>query len=517
MLRDEMLDRVRAGDRWDVVIVGGGATGLGTALDAALRGYRTLLLEGHDFAKGTSSRSTKLIHGGVRYLANGQVRLVREALHERSVLLRNAPHLVHPLSFVIPAYRFGSTAYYGLGLRVYDWLAGRQSLGRSRILSSSETIEQIPTVHPIGLRGGVLYHDAQFDDARLAIALLRSFLDAGGTALNYAPCISLRKDLGSIRGLRARDKETGEELPIDARVIVNATGVFADGIRRLDDPAATPIIRPSQGIHLVLSRDFLPGDSALLVPRTDDGRVMFAIPWCGQVLLGTTDTPVSSVEYEPRPREDEIAFLLAHAGRYLSRAPERADVLSTFAGLRPLVGSNGARETKTLSREHALFVSSSGLVTIVGGKWTTYRRMAADTVDRAAMVGGLPGKPCLTEGHRLHGAIASPVPGHLAAYGSEADSIRALELRAPRLAEPIVAGLPYTYAEVVWAARNEMARSVEDVLARRTRLLFLNAQAAAQAAPRVAEVLGKELSRGLAWQDEQIAAFRKLAITYSIT
>ncbi|HEX8201937.1 MAG TPA: glycerol-3-phosphate dehydrogenase/oxidase, partial [Isosphaeraceae bacterium] len=424
MTRAALLERVRAEARWDLVVIGGGATGLGTALDAAARGYKTLLLEAHDFAQGTSSRSTKLIHGGVRYLAQGRLGLVREALRERGRLLRNAPHLVRPLAFVLPAYARWSIPYYGLGLKLYDLLAGAGGLGASHPVSRAEALRRAPTLEPRGLRGGTVYFDAQFDDARLAIALLRSLLDRGGVALNYAPVTALVKRDGRVAGVRARDAETGAELEVAARVVINATGVYADAVRLLDDQAAPPMIAPSQGIHLVLDRAFLPGDSAVLVPRTDDGRVLFAIPWHGRVLLGTTDTPVDRLPIEPRPLAREVEFLLDHAARYFRPAPAAGDIRSVFAGLRPLVRPGGpVRATARLARGHALVVSPSGLVTITGGKWTSYRLMAAAAVDRAAAVAGLPRVPCPTATLPLHGGDSGPeatASGPVSAYGSDA-------------------------------------------------------------------------------------------------
>lgn len=494
MRREAMLDRARSGDPWDVLILGGGATGLGIAVDAALRGYRTALFEARDFAQGTSSRSTKLIHGGVRYLAQGRVGLVREALREREILLRNAPHLVHPLAFVIPAYRPLSRFYYGLGLKLYDLLAGRTSLPNSRIVGRAEALRAAPTLRPDRLEGGVIYEDAQFDDARLAIALLATFADLGGVALNGAPAVRIEKVGGVVSGVVVRDEDSGAEWAVRGRVVVNATGVFADGVRRLDDPDAAPLVRPSRGIHLVLPADVLPGPAAVLVPRTDDGRVVFAIPWKGRVLLGTTDTPVDQPEIEPRPSGEEVAFLIEHGRRYLGERVDPSRIAATFAGLRPLIASGGA--TKGISREHALAVSPSGLVTVVGGKWTTYRRVAADAVDRAADVAGLPRRPCTTAGHRLHGAEGWwAEEGPLSVYGRDADGIRALIREHPELAEPIVPGLAPIAAEVIWAARHEMARTVEDVLARRTRLLVLDAAAARAAASRVAALMARELGR----------------------
>ena len=474
--RAENLGRLRDGRAWDVVVIGGGATGLGAAVDARSRGYRTALLEARDFAQGTSSRSTKLIHGGVRYLAQGDVPLVREALHERGVLLRNAPHLVHRRDFVVPAYRWWDLPFYGAGLKLYDLLAGRAGLGGSRWIGPAEVGRRVPTIIGRGLRGGIVYTDGQFDDARLAIALALTFADAGGTALNHAPVVGISHRDGRIAAVTFRDDETGEELSIEAKVVINATGVYADAIRQLDDPASarSPLLSPSQGTHIVLDRSFLPGETALLVPKTDDGRVLFAIPWHGRVLVGTTDTPVVEAAVEPRPRREEVAYLLDHVARYLKQKPGAGDVRSTFAGLRPLLRGHDVRAgdigapTAKLSREHAVVVSSTGLVTVTGGKWTTYRRMAADAVDRAAEVAGLPARPCRTAGLKLHG-WSTASDGPVTVYGSDAVAIRALAAENAEWDRPLHPALPYCGAEVVWAARHEAARTVEDVLARRTR------------------------------------------------
>jgi len=496
--RAENLGKIRGRDVWDLVVIGGGATGLGAALDAVTRGYRTLLLERDDFAKGTSSRSTKLIHGGVRYLERGQVGLVREALRERERLLRNAPHLVHDRAFLVPAYAWWERPYYAAGLWAYDRLAGRLGRGRSRSVGTREALRLAPTIEPIGLRGGVVYHDGQFDDARLAVALMRTIDDLGGTVLNAMPVEGFLKTArGHLAGLRARDAETGETFEIAAKVVVNATGVFADALRRLDEPGAAGLTTPSRGAHLVLGRAFLPGETAILVPRTDDGRVLFAIPWHDRVIVGTTDTPVVRTEPEPRASRDELAFLLAHAARYLAADPTPADVLSVFAGLRPLLSADQggtARGTASLSREHAVVVAGSGLVTVTGGKWTTYRRMAEDAVDRAARVGGLPERPCVTAETRLHGWLAAATDGPFASYGSDASEVVRLARERPDPDASLSPRLPYREVEVVWAARREAARTVEDVLARRTRALLLDARASAEAAPRVAALLAAELA-----------------------
>jgi glycerol-3-phosphate dehydrogenase len=521
--RDENLGRLRAGGAWDVVVIGGGATGLGAAVDASARGYRTALLEARDFAQGTSSRSTKLIHGGVRYLAQGDLPLVREALYERGVLFRNAPHLVHRRDFVVPAYRWWDLPFYGAGLKVYDLLAGRSNLGGSRWIGPAEVARRIPTIIGRGLRGGIVYTDGQFDDARLAIALARTLAYLGGTALNHAPVVGFTHRGGRIAAVTLRDDETGEELSIEARVVVNATGVYADAVRRLDDPAAagSSLLTPSRGAHIVLDRSFLPGETALLVPKTDDGRVLFTIPWHDRVLVGTTDTPVPEAAVEPRPSREEVGYLLDHVARYLEKTPRAEDVRSAFAGLRPLLRGQDARlgdigaPTAKLSREHAVVVSPTGLVTVTGGKWTTYRRMAADAVDRAIEVGGLPARPSTTAALRLHGWQESS-DGSLSVYGSDAAGIRTLAAEDSGWDRPLHPALPNRAAEVVWAARHEAARSVEDVLARRTRALFLDARASVEAAPAVAALLALALGKDATWQESEVARFRELADGYLV-
>ncbi|HEX2465498.1 MAG TPA: glycerol-3-phosphate dehydrogenase/oxidase [Thermoanaerobaculia bacterium] len=504
-------------DPWDVLVVGGGATGLGVAVDAAARGYRTLLLEQSDFAKGTSSRSTKLIHGGVRYLRQGNVSLVLEALRERGILRRNAPHLVHDVPFVVPSYDWWESPFYGIGLRLYDLLAGKEGFGASRSLSKGETLERLPTIEAEGLRGGVLYYDGQFDDARLAICLAMTAADLGAAVLNHTAVTGLVKEDGLVRGVEARDVETGRDRVLRAKVVVNATGPWTDALRRFDDAAAAPLIRPSQGVHIVLDRRFHPGDAAIMVPHTDDGRVLFAIPWHQRVVVGTTDTPIAEATLEPRPLRQELEFLLVHAARYLKEDPRPEDVLSTFAGIRPLVGNAAEERSAAISRDHTLLVSDSGLVTITGGKWTTYRKMAQDTVDHAAVLAELPERPCPTESLRLHGYDGeSERWGSLALYGTDAGPIQSLAHSSRSLGAPLHPRLPYLGAEVVWAAREEMARTVEDVLARRTRALLLDARASIEAAPRVAEILAAELGRDEDWSREQVHAYDQLARGYLI-
>lgn len=498
---------------FDLAVVGGGATGVGTAVDAASRGYRVLLVEQDDFGKGTSSRSTKLVHGGVRYLQQGNVSLVMEALRERGILLRNAPHLVRDQAFVVPNYAWWEAPFYGIGMKVYDGLARRYGFGRSRHLSQAEVLARIPTLETEGLRGGVLYHDGQFDDARLLLNLVQTAARQGAKLLNHTPCIGLLfDDDGFVHGLRIRDAESGAEADLRARVVVNATGAWVDGVRRMAEPEAAPMIAPSQGVHIVLERSFLPGDTAIMVPRTSDGRVMFAIPWHGHVVVGTTDTPIDTLELEPRAREEELAFLLETAGAYLHRKPMRDDILSVFTGIRPLVRSEGEGNTAQLSRDHTIHVGPTGLLTICGGKWTTYRKMAEDAVDLALQLGGLVERPCITRSLNIHGYHRNASRfGDLAGYGADAPALQALIRETPALGAPLHPRHPVVGAQVVWAARAEMARTVDDVLARRTRVLPLDVQAALEMAGEVARLLARELGRDAAWERAQLAAFEAVA------
>ncbi len=518
MNRDEMLARLDDGAAWDLLIIGGGATGLGTAVDAAARGYRVLLLERHDFAKGTSSRSTKLVHGGVRYLQQGNISLVLEALKERGLLRRNAPHLVHDLPFVVPNYDWWEAPFYGIGMKVYDLMAGRLGFGPSKILSKQKTLERIPTIETEGLRGGVIYHDGQFDDARLAINLAQTAAEHGAAVLNYINVAGLLKSGDSmICGVAAEDHETGRRYEIQAKAVINATGPFVDGVRRLDDAEATPMIAPSQGVHLVLDQSFLPGDSAIMVPHTSDGRVIFMIPWHGRTVVGTTDTPIDKPVEEPRPLEEEIEFLLTYCSRYLTRDPQPEDVLSVFCGIRPLVKAGDGGDTAALSRDHTITISKSGLLTVCGGKWTTYRKMAEDVVDQAAVLAGLDHRACGTKDLRVHGYHDAPESlGELAVYGSDAASIEAIGKDRPGWADPLHPDLSITPAQVIWAVRQEMARTVEDILSRRTRSLLLDAKASVAAAAQTAELIAGELGRDDAWKAEQTDAFRSLAAGYQL-
>ncbi|MFM2139218.1 MAG: hypothetical protein RJA57_1525 [Bacteroidota bacterium] len=491
MNRDTIIEEVRNQPVWDLCIIGGGATGLGIAVDAAARGLKTLLLERSDFAKGTSSRSTKLVHGGVRYLQQGNIRLVMEALRERGLLLRNAPHLVHNMRFIVPNYKWWEKPFYGIGLAIYDRMAGRLGLGPSVWLSPQQTLEHLPNLDPTDLKGGVLYHDGQFDDARLAISLAQTARQHGAALLNYFPVKGLLKSAGRICGVLAEDAETGTGFEIQSRAVINATGVFTDGVLKMDDPAIGAVMQPSQGIHLVVDRTFLPGSTAIMIPRTDDGRVLFAVPWHGKVVLGTTDTPVSAISEEPPALDAEIDYILSHVKRYLTYDPARSDVRSVFAGLRPLV-KGSAKKTAALSRDHLLMESRSGLFTITGGKWTTYRKMAQDATDLVVGRCGLPARPCQTHELMLAGHDRPAEPASV--DGLDADGL---------------------HARIIKAVREEQCRTVDDFLSRRTRQLLLDARTAVQTAPAVARCLARELNRDEAWADSQITIFNSLAAAYT--
>jgi glycerol-3-phosphate dehydrogenase len=489
MKRETVFDQIgNNGEPWDFLVIGGGATGLGVAVDASARGYRTLLVEQHDFAKGTSSRSTKLVHGGVRYLKQGNISLVLEALRERGLLCENAPHLVHHLEFIVPIYSWWEGPFYGIGMKIYDRLAGKLGLSPSRVLSREETLELIPTLEPAGLQRGVSYYDGQFDDSRLAVNLAQTIFDLGGVAVNYTPVVSLIKENDLIAGAVLHDLESGSEHRVRARAVINATGVFSDGIRKMDEPDAKSVIVASQGSHVVLPKAFLPGNSAVMVPHTPDGRVLFAVPWHDHVVVGTTD---------------------------LSKAPSRSDILSVYAGLRPLVKVADAKSTAALSRDHTILISNAGLLTIAGGKWTTYRKMAQDAVEQAETMAGFEERPCKTEHLQIHGWTKQTITDpSLRVYGADAGAIQEIARQEPALAEKLHPALPYSGAEVVWAVRAEMARTVEDVLARRTRALLLGARASIAAAPRVAELMARELKQDGEWQKRSVRNFEQVAQGY---
>jgi glycerol-3-phosphate dehydrogenase len=510
-MRSEALKKLEG--QFDVLIIGGGATGLGIAVDAATRGYRTALVEAGDFAQATSSRATKLVHGGVRYLASGQIHLVYEALHERAVMLRNAPHLVRSQPFILPTYTWLDLPSYGIGLKIYDLLSGKSTMGPTHILGPNETQRRLPNIATKDLRGSILYHDGQFDDARLALALARTAEDNGAVVLNYVRSKSFLKSDGRITGGIVEDTETGTEIAVHATCVINATGIFTDDLRRADNPNISKLLSVSRGTHIVVPAAVLAGDTAIMVPKTPDGRVIFAIPWCGKVVIGTTDLAATKVEMEPGHEPSEIDYLIETVNPYLATPIGRADILSVFSGLRPLVTGKSATTSK-LSREHHIDTSPTGLITVAGGKWTTYRRMAEDTLSFAIKHQMLPPKPCVTAGVRLHGAPNASDPGPLSRYGTDAAEIERLQQSSPELAQRIDPDLPFTFAEAVYAVRHEMARTLEDVLSRRMRALLIDAKAAQRAAPEVARVMAQELHASADWQSQQVAAFERLAAAF---
>ncbi len=520
MKRSDCVQKMAEGVRtWDIIIVGGGATGLGCGVDAAARGYSVLLLEQSDFAEATSSRSTKMVHGGVRYLAQGNISLVTEALRERGILRQNAPHLCYNQKFVVPDYNFLGLPYYGTGLKLYDLLARKLSFGPSQILSKKSVVREIPGVLQEKLKGGVTYHDGQFDDARLALTLAKTMSDLGGVPVNYVKVTGLLKNApGYVCGVEAEDKLTGKTYELKAKAVINATGIFADGMMNLDNPDHKKLIAPSQGIHLVIDQEFLGGQTGLMVPKTDDGRVIFFVPWHGKVVVGTTDTPIDEVSMEPQAFKEEVDFLVEHSARYLARPPKHSDVRSVFCGIRPLIAAgDSSGKTSKLSRDHFLTVSPNKLLTIAGGKWTTYRHMAEDAVNHAVAMSGLTFRPSPTKHIKLHGYTETYNHfDHWHVYGSEEGEIKALAAEQPELENKLHEGLPYTEMEVLWAVRQEMAQSVSDILARRTRSLILDAKAAKECAPRVAAIAAKELGKDETWQKEQVAAFNTLTEKYIV-
>lgn len=518
MNRNALISKLRshADLPWDIVIVGGGASGLGIAVDGASRGYKVLLLEQADFAKGTSSRSTKLVHGGVRYMAQGDILLVMEALHERGLLLKNAPHLTLNQDFIIPAYSIWDIVLYYVGLKFYDLLAGKLSMGRSYFIGRKKTLSRLPLLNTDKLKGGIVYHDGQFDDSRMAISLAKTSVDCGGVLLNYFNVHELLKnDKGIITGVIARNIISGEDFRINSRLVINATGVFADDIVKLDNPAATTSLKPSQGVHIILESSFLQSSSAIMIPKTIDGRVLFVIPWYGKLVVGTTDTKIDNISNEPVALDKEIDFILDTAGKYMSIAPVRSDILSIFAGLRPLAADPAKPEsTKEVSRRHKITISPSGLLTIIGGKWTTYRRMAEETINKAIEEGVLPKRKCVTSSLKISSSENLDLTNRLHIYNEGAVEIAGIIQDDPDSGVPMHKNLPYTRAEINWICRNEMPVTIEDVLARRTRSLFLDARASVEIAPVVADIMAKESGFLIEWKEQQIENFSKLAANY---
>jgi len=502
MNRSEQLQSLATDTVWDIIVIGGGATGLGTALDAATRGYKTLLLEGHDFAKGTSSRSTKLVHGGVRYLEQGNIKLVREALRERGYLLKNAPHLTSVQTFIVPVFSWWEKMFYGLGLKFYDLLSGKLSLGDTQILSAKETLSHLPSINAEKLAGGILYYDGQFNDSGLAIELAATAINKGATVLNYCKATGFIKTNDKITGVECIDVLSEKKYTLNTKVAVNATGVFTNAIVQMDNELEHDLVSPSQGIHLVIDAKFFPGTDAMMIPKTDDGRVLFAVPWHDKVVLGTTDTPIEEISYEPKPLEEEIEFIIKHINRYCTALITRADINSVYVGLRPLVKQKNKVSSSLISREHHLSVSPTGLITITGGKWTTYRKMAADAVDNAAFIGKLNKEKCST----AHTQIGDEL--------EKENRIQEILKHDASLAEKIHAKYPFTKAQIVYSVKYEMAICIEDILARRIRLLFLDARLAIELAPMVASIIAPYLQKDKNWEAGQVKSFTQLADQY---
>lgn len=517
MNRQEQLNRLIIENEFDILIVGGGATGLGCAVDAASRGYKTLLLEKYDFAKGTSSRSTKLVHGGVRYLAQGNIRLVTEALQERGRLLRNAPHVCHTLSFIVPSYKWWQKWYYGIGLWTYEFLSGKKSLGKTKLLSKNEALSQLPDLSASQLNGGVLYFDGQFDDSRLIINLAQTAIEQGAVIMNYFTVTGFIKEGNLIKGVKAKDTISGNEMMIKAKAVINATGVFADELLQIAEGHQEKTIAPSQGIHLVVDKHFFNGEAGMMIPKTDDGRVLFAIPWHDKLLLGTTDTPVDNTDIEPTPLKEEIDFIINHFNRYTASTITYSDIKSVFAGLRPLAKQTDKKKTSVMPRDHVIKVLPSGLVHVTGGKWTTYRSMAEHTIDKVIQTTDLPFAYCKTKHLKIHGWIDQPNFTFLKSYGTDAKRIEEMIKEDISLTGKIHPSYPYTKAELKYVIQNEMALTIEDVLARRIRLLFLDAKAAMEAAPLVVKFLCAENGKDEKWQQEQLQQFEQLAKGYLYT
>jgi glycerol-3-phosphate dehydrogenase len=518
IIREALIEKLNSEKEWDVLVIGGGASGLGVALDSISRGYKTALFEGSDFAKGTSSKSTKLVHGGVRYLAQGNIGLVIEALEERGILAENARHLFRNQTFIIPNFKWWKGYYYAFGMKLYDLLSKRLSLGKSTLISRKDTLKNLPTLKTENLNSGITYQDGQFDDSRLAINLAQTIIDHGGLAINHFKVVSLKKSNNIINGVVVEDQETGEKYSVKSKIVINATGIFTDKILSLNDNTHRQSVVPSQGIHLVLDKSFLKSDKAIMIPKTSDGRVLFIIPWNDKVIAGTTDTLINKYSLEPVALESEIDFILNTMEAYLIRKPKREEVLSVYAGLRPLAAPKDKQaKTKEVSRSHKILVSNSKLISIIGGKWTTYRKMGEDVMDTAIKVHDIPSKKSKTRNLGIHGNITRgkvPLKNHLYIYGSDLDAIKTLQKEKEDYLRKIHPKYDFTIAEVIWSVRNEMARTVEDVLARRVRLLFLDARAALEASPLVAKIIAEELNKDEEWIKDQENKFQNLAENY---
>lgn len=515
--RDKLISQLTSTKEWDIIIIGGGASGLGIAVDAASRGFKTILFEQYDFAKGTSSKSTKLLHGGVRYLAQGDIKLVIEALEERGHLEKNARHLFKKQEFIIPNYTWWKGPYYLMGLKLYDWLSKRLSLGSSKYISKKTVLKRLPTLKDKGLANGVSYFDGQFDDARLAINLAQTAIELGAVCLNYMNVESFNKNTNDIiESIKVQDVETNTTYSIKGKAIINATGIFTDSVLKMYHPNHKKTVIPSQGIHLMLDSSFLQSEKAIMIPKTIDGRVLFIIPWHNKVIAGTTDTLIKKPKIEPVPLQEEVDFILETINQYLTKTATRSDVLSVFSGLRPLAKpSNNTISTKEVSRSHKIIIDNN-LISIIGGKWTTYRKMAEDVVNQVIDSFQFKKVPCKTEEISIHGNVSeiSIPPDHLYYFGSDLDAYLDFEKSNPEYAEKIHPKYNFTKGQIVWSIQHEMARSVEDFLSRRIRLLLLDAVSARESAPIVASIMAKEMNKDANWEENEIKTFTKLTYKY---
>ncbi len=504
MNRQTSLDKISTVDTWDIIIIGGGATGMGIALDATTRGLKTLLVEKGDLANGTSSRSTKLVHGGVRYLKQFHFKLVFEAIKERKIILKNAPHLSSALPFIIPIYSYFNMLYYGIGLFLYEMLAGWESnIGRTTLLSRKSTINNLPFIKTKNLKGGILYYDAQFNDSQLCIDIAATATNNDATIINYFECADFIKSNEKVIGIQGVDRLSQKKYTIKGKNIINATGVFSDTILQMDDPQKSSIIKPSKGVHLVFND---PGKTltkyALMSPIKQDDRVIFVIPWMGKLLVGTTDTPIEKITTEPAASMEDVAYLLNLYNSLSENKIDKNSVVSMFAGLRPLIKLSDEDATALISREHSILTSASGIITIAGGKWTTYRKMAEDVMELVIANQKLPNSKCKTE----------YISVDISAVKNK--TIESYILSDKSLAEKIHPAFSFTKAQVVYAIQHEMAMTIEDVLARRIRLLFLDAKAAIEAAKEVAKIFVNYANKEDEQMKEQMVAFEKIANKY---
>lgn len=501
---------------FDVIVIGGGATGLGVAVESVTRGYRTLLLEAYDYGKGTSSKSTKLVHGGIRYLANFDFALVKEGLEERYYFLNNAPHVAKKQSYLIPFHGFFEKVKYSLGIALYDKFAKNKKIGKSRFLSKKQMLSQAPQINLRGLSGGAIYYDGVFDDTRMLVTLLRTFEEQGGVAFNYHPVTDFTYQGNRINGVKVLNSLQDQQLEFSAKVVINATGTLTDILLNKAEPQLQhKTISVAQGTHLVFDKAIFNSPHCLVIPETSDGRILFVSPWHDKIIVGTTDVPIEQPSIEPVAQPAEIAFILETLNRYTAKPVTKEQVRSVFCGQRPLVCDPTEKATKKISRKHEILETANGLISIVGGKWTIYRRMGEDTINYAVQRNYLPASQSVTQNFKLFGYSTSVLESVLSVYGSQADAILTIQKQTANFAK-IHPDLPYLQAEVIYQVREEHAKTVEDVLARRTHAVLLDAKAARQSAKLVAQLMATELDCDEVWVERQVQAFENFITAYII-